>query len=102
MSIRHAFLQRKRLNDMTILTDEHRKSIWNVDMQTIFRREMHDHDRGRPHARYRAWAHIALGDIHVVKQILAEGMPADVFTHTHIYIYICNLLPAAWRDHNAA
>ena len=86
MSIRHAFLQRKRLNDMTILAEEHRKSIWNDDMKTIFLREMHGHDRGRHHARYRAWAHIALGDIHVVKQILAEGMPADVFTYICIYM----------------
>ena len=83
MSLRHAFLQRNHLSDMTILEEQHCKSIWNEDMKTIFLGEMHDHDRGSQHARYRAWAHFALGDIHVVKQILAKGMPAYVFT----YIY---------------
>ena len=95
LSVRHAFLQRNNLNDTTILEEDHRKSIWNDDMKSIFIAEMHDHNRGSTHSRYRAWAHIALGNIPIVKKILAEGLPKDVST------YITNLLPTSWRVHNA-
>ena len=96
MYVRNAFIQRNHLHDWTILTEQQGKSIWNEDMMAIFRGEMHGHNRGRQHSRYRAWARVALGDVNTAKQILAEGMAADVFQ------YICQLLPTAWRYQNAA
>ena len=92
MSVRQEFLLRHHLNDMAILAEEHRKAIWNEDMKEKFIDDMHDHDRRKKHSRYRAWVRLALGDVHVVKKILKEGMPPDIFA------YIIDIIPPSWRQ----
>ena len=71
------------------MTDDEIKAAWNIDLQTLFRDEMYDHEaddahlsgrkrRKRFHSRFSTWRWLRFGPQEQIRNVLRHGFPRSV------------------------